>query len=85
VPRAKWDERHGLLTGRPVHDLLRKEIDRLLTREAGFRPCDRIGQFRVLVEPLTIENGCMTPTLKIRRHVVAARYEQAIAAMFAPQ
>lgn len=85
VPRAKWDERHGLLTGRAVQDLLRKEIDRLLTRENGFRPCDRVGPFRVLVEPLTIENGCMTPTMKIRRHVVAKRHEQAIAAMFAPQ
>jgi long-chain acyl-CoA synthetase len=68
-----------------VHDLLRKEIDRLLTREAGFRACDRIGSFRVLVEPLTIENGCLTPTLKVRRHIVAQRYEQAIATMFSPQ
>lgn len=85
VPRPQWDERHGVLAGRAVQELLRKEIDRLLTREAGFRACDRVGSFRVLVEPLTIENGCLTPTLKVRRHVVAKRHEQTIATMFTPQ
>lgn len=84
VPRNLWDERHGMLTGRPIHDLLRKEIDRLITRDNGFRPCDRIGAFRVLVEPLTVENGFLTPTLKIRRHIVHERHAAILAAMFAP-
>lgn len=83
VPRTQWDERHGQLAGRAVHDLLRKEVERLITRDNGFRPCDRVGPFRVLLEPLTVENGCLTPTLKVRRHVVHQRYEALITAMFA--
>jgi long-chain acyl-CoA synthetase len=83
VPRNSWDESHGLLTGRAIQDLMRKEIERLITRDNGFRPCDRVGAFRVLVEPLTVENGFLTPTLKIRRHVVHERYAAIMAAMFA--
>lgn len=82
VPRMYWDERAGLLHGKAVAEALRKELDRLLTRDAGFRPCDRVGAFRVLTEALTIENGCLTPTMKIRRHVVAQRYAAVITAMF---
>jgi long-chain acyl-CoA synthetase len=38
--------------------------------------------FRVLAEPMTPENGLLTQTLKVRRHVVAERYARIIAAMF---
>ncbi len=82
VPRTQWDEIHGLLTGRRVTEVLRREVDRLITREGGFRPCDRVGPFRVLAAPLTVENGALTPTLKVRRHIVHRRFHQAIAAMF---
>jgi len=82
VPRAKWDERSGVLRGKPVLALLRAEIDRLICRETGFRPAEHVANFRVLTEPLTVENGCLTHTLKLRRHVVQQQLAAEIDEMF---
>lgn len=82
IPRSEWDARDGLLHGRAVQALLRAELDRLLVRENGMRPCDRVAVLRVLAEPLTPENGLLTQTLKVRRHVVAQRFAPVLAAMF---
>ena len=83
VPREQWDVRDGLVHARAVHVLLRAELDRLLVRDNGVRPCDRVGVLRVLADPLTPENGLLTQTLKVRRHVVAQRFAALIDAMFA--
>ncbi len=83
VPRNRWDERDGLLHGKDVHALLRRELDRLLVRDNGLRPCDRVATFRVLAQPLSPENGLLTQTLKVRRHVVQSRFAAVITAMFA--
>ena len=83
VPRAQWDVRDGEVHSREVHALLRRELDRVLVRDNGIRPCDRVAQFRVLAEPLTPENGLLTQTLKVRRHVVVERFAPLLAAMFA--
>jgi long-chain acyl-CoA synthetase len=82
VPREQWDARDGLLHGRAVHALLRRELDRLLVRANGVRPCDRVTTFRVLAEPMTPENGLLTQTLKVRRHIVAQRFAPLLAEMF---
>jgi long-chain acyl-CoA synthetase len=82
VPRTEWDPRGGELHGKAVHALLRTELDRLLVRENGCRPCERVTTFRVLAEPLTPENGLLTQTLKVRRHVVAERLRPMLEQMF---
>ncbi len=82
IPRTEWDARDGLLHGPAVHALLRGELDRLVVREAGLRPCDRVAVLRVLAEPLTPENGLLTQTMKVRRHVVAQRFAGVLATMF---
>jgi long-chain acyl-CoA synthetase len=69
VPREQWEPRDGVLHGRAVHALLRRELDRLLV-------------FRVLADPLTPENGLLTQTMKVRRHVVAQRFAPLLAEMF---
>ncbi|MBP8300373.1 MAG: long-chain fatty acid--CoA ligase, partial [Planctomycetes bacterium] len=71
-----------LLHGSAVHKLLRSELDRLITRENGCRPTERITTFRVLCEPMTPENGLLTHTLKVRRHIAADRFARIIASMF---
>ena len=83
IPRHEWNVRDGELHGKAVHELLRRELDRLLVRENGCRACDRVTTLRVLAEPMTAENGLLTQTLKVRRHVVALRFAAIIAAMFA--
>ena len=83
VPRADWDVRDGELRGKAVLALLRSELDRLLVRDNGCRPCDRVVALRVLATPLTPENGMLTQTLKVRRHVVVQHYGPLLASMFA--
>jgi long-chain acyl-CoA synthetase len=82
VPRGAWDMQDGEIRGKAVHALIRAELDRLLVRDNGCRPCDRVTTFRVLAEPLTVENGLLTQTLKVRRHVVAERYARLIDSMY---
>lgn len=82
VPPAEWDVRDGVLHGKAVHALFRRELDRLMTRENGCRPIDRIATLRVLAEPMTPENGLLTQTMKVRRHVVVERYRHVLDGMF---
>jgi long-chain acyl-CoA synthetase len=70
------------LEAKPVQDLFRQELSREVKNRPGYRPDDRIGPFRLLTEPFTIENGLLTQTLKIRRPVVTDRYRGMIDEMF---
>lgn len=71
------------LESKMIQDLFRQELNREVQNRPGYRPDDRVGPFRLILEPFSIENGLMTQTLKIRRHVVMERYHDLIAAMFA--
>ncbi|QMV61641.1 AMP-binding protein [Pseudomonas berkeleyensis] len=42
-------------------------------------PHERISHFYLVNEPWTVDNGCMTPTMKIRRNVLEARYTEVVA------
>ena len=58
---------------------LHNEISKAVRQaNAGMDICEHIGEFKILKEPFTIENGMLTPTLKIRRPVVTKRYEKII-------
>ncbi|WP_254722046.1 AMP-binding protein [Kovacikia minuta] len=70
------------LTSKPIQDLIRQELNREVQNRPGYRIDDRIGPFRLLSEPFTIENGLLTQTLKIRRNVVMDRYQGMINEMF---
>ena len=71
------------LAAAPVQDLFRKELNREIKNRPGYRPDDRVGPFVLLSEPLTMENGMLTQTLKVRRNVVSDRYRSMIDGMFA--
>lgn len=82
VPREEWGEQDGELTGEKVITLMRKELDRTLTRQAGFRPCELVARFKVRLEPMTIENGLLTPTMKVKRHQVQEQMADLIENLF---
>jgi long-chain acyl-CoA synthetase len=43
---------------------------------------EKVRQFEFAEEPFTIENGEMTPSMKIRRHVIRDRYQERIDGMY---
>lgn len=71
------------LDSKIIQDLFRQELNREVQNRPGYRADDRIGPFKLILEPFSIENGMMTQTLKIRRPVVMERYRDMINGMFA--
>ncbi|MDJ0514776.1 MAG: long-chain fatty acid--CoA ligase [Trichodesmium sp. MO_231.B1] len=65
-----------------VQELFRQELNREVKNRPGYRPDDRIGPFRLILEPFTIENGMTTQTMKIKRPVVTEHYRDMINRMF---
>src|SRR6266478_6476524 len=45
-------------------------------------PSERVRHFAIATEPFTIANGQMTPTLKIKRHVIREAYGPALDALY---
>ncbi|MEY3222384.1 MAG: hypothetical protein RLZZ203_1240 [Cyanobacteriota bacterium] len=83
----KWQQtQNGVakidLESKIVQDLFRQELNREVQNRPGYRADDRIGPFKLIEEQFSIENGMMTQTLKIRRHVVMERYCDIINGMF---
>ncbi|HLO83504.1 MAG TPA: long-chain fatty acid--CoA ligase [Nostocaceae cyanobacterium] len=66
-----------------IQDLFRQELNREVKNRPGYRADDRIGPFKLILEPFSMENGMMTQTLKIRRYVVMEHYHDIINGMFA--
>ncbi len=71
------------LESKIIQDLFRQELNREVQNRPGYRPDDRIASFRLILEQFSIENGMMTQTLKVRRHIIAEHYHDMISAMFA--
>jgi long-chain acyl-CoA synthetase len=71
------------LDSKEVQNLFRTELNREVQNRPGYRPDDRIGAFKLILEPFSIENGMMTQTLKVRRPIVTERYRDIINGLFA--
>lgn len=62
---------------------MREIIGRELAEcQAGIPPYSRIRRFVLIGEPLTVENGCLTSTLKIRRECVERRFAREIETIY---
>ena len=66
-------------TSAPVHEELQRGIDAVNARQARVA---HVRKFSVLESAFTIDNGCLTPTQKIRRNVVQRQYAQEIEALY---
>lgn len=84
----KWLETQNIssekidLESKIVQDLFRQELNSEVQNRPGYRADDRIGPFQLIEEQFSIENGLMTQTLKIRRHIVMDKYSDMINRMF---
>ena len=68
-----------LATDADVNLLVKEEIDRLNSQLASY---ESVKKFHVLPRDFSIEEGELTPSLKIKRKVVGERYEREIAEMY---
>lgn len=59
--------------------LMKGEIERLLPDLADF---EKIRKFSIIGEELTVDNGTLTPTLKVKKRVVLVRYKDVIDEMY---
>jgi long-chain acyl-CoA synthetase len=81
----------GLAPGATPEDLATLAADPGLTKAIGaavsrvnqtLAPSERVRRFVIATEPFTIANGQMTPTLKIKRHVIRETYGAALDALY---
>jgi long-chain acyl-CoA synthetase len=84
---TKWAREEGLeiadFTSHPaVKELIGKELE---ARAHNFRSYEKPKAFRLIREDFTIENGLLTPSLKVRRNLVLARYLPELEALYAPR
>lgn len=67
-------------------ELLSAELEASLAHlNSQLQPHERLSHFVLVREPWTSANGCMTPTMKIRRNVLEVRYAELVAALPARQ
>jgi long-chain acyl-CoA synthetase len=74
-----FSETNDLLEKPEIQSLF-KQVFRDYSRTASSH--EKIRRFRLLSEPFTVENGLMTPTLKLRRKKIEAAYSDTIDAMY---
>jgi long-chain acyl-CoA synthetase len=63
-----------------LHQRLQQAVDRV---NADLSIVERVRRFIVADEPFTIENEQLTPSMKIRRHVIGAAYGDRLSALYA--
>ncbi|MEQ1510833.1 MAG: AMP-dependent synthetase/ligase, partial [Sphingopyxis sp.] len=90
VPDPEWAQEWAEAAGLPKDMTLLKEHDKFRSAvrvavdrvNEGLSVIERVRKFDFADEPFTIENEQMTPSLKIRRHVLNQLYADRIAAMY---
>jgi long-chain acyl-CoA synthetase len=64
-------------------DYVQREVDKLIKEvNKHLNHWEEIHAYRFILEPLTIQNGELTPSMKIRREVVAKKYSRLIDEMY---
>ncbi len=75
------DDYAGLLRTAALRDLFADQIARATADLPGF---EQVRAFTLLAETFTVENGLLTPTLKVRRGKILERYCHQIEDMYGP-
>jgi long-chain acyl-CoA synthetase len=75
-----WSRREEMLDHARVRELFHAAVASV---NEALAPPERVRRFALLLEPFSQENRELTPTLKVRRRVVEARYRSLIDALYA--
>jgi long-chain acyl-CoA synthetase len=83
---AAWARAHGkdrdpaaLAADPQFHDHVSKAVERV---NLALSQTERVRRFVLAKEPFGTENGMMTPSMKIRRHVIRAAYGETLEALY---
>jgi long-chain acyl-CoA synthetase len=88
VPERDALERWAAKEAKPLGDIVShpavKQLlaDELNQRTAQFKSYEKPVDFAVVAEDFTIENGLLTPSMKVKRRAVADRYRSVIEALY---
>ena len=74
-----YDSSEELIALSTVQELIQDEIDK---HSEDFARYEKVREFRLLPKELTIEDGELTPTLKIKRRVVEEEFRELIDSMY---
>jgi len=80
VPDKEWEA--TLPPGTDLHKAMTAAVDRV---NAGLSVIEKVRRVTIADGPFTIENGELTPSLKIRRHVLRERYGERLDALYGPK
>ena len=69
-----------MVKNKEVLTKFQRELDDL---NEGFAQYEKIKKFILLANPFSIENGQMTPTLKVKRKIIMQHYQKEIDALYA--
>ena len=65
------------------NDAFRRAIDSAVTRvNAGLANNEKVRRFKLIGEAFTTDNAMMTPSLKVRRHIVVEKYGADLIALY---
>jgi long-chain acyl-CoA synthetase len=88
VPDSEWTMEWAAANGRPIKGItddptylaaLRAAVDRV---NDDLSVIERVRRFILADEPFAIENEELTPSMKIRRHVIRKRYQDRLDALY---
>jgi long-chain acyl-CoA synthetase len=82
----EWAELHGvtgdyraIVTSKEAHDMVQVYVDNL---NVNLNRWEQIKKFTILDHDLTIEDGDLTPSLKLRRKAVSEKYQETLDAHY---
>ncbi len=80
---SEWAKQKGVeadIYSEPVKAAVQAKVDEV---NGGLASFESVKYFRILPEPMTVENGILTASLKVKRRVVEERFESLIEEMYA--
>ncbi len=77
--KIEYKSNKDLVNKKEIHDLIDKDMSKFQKQLANY---ERVRKFTLLDHPFTIENGEITPSLKVKRKLVEERYGYLIEEMY---
>jgi long-chain acyl-CoA synthetase len=83
----EWCDQKGIHWTAPQYMVINPKVQQFYTKLIAdlneyLSPIERVEKFQLLFQEWNSENGELTPTMKVRRRIVAEKFEKEIAALY---